>query len=371
VKTSILHVTTITEWRGGDAQMYALYHLLEREPDVRQWILCPSGSVLESRCRQDGARCTTYRKSWLKLPNAVRAIVRTAKRERIGILHAHDSSALNACLLALRFLPQDTKLVLSRKRNNPIGNSVLSRRKYGNPRIAKVVCVSESVKRVFDGVVDPARLLTIHDAVDVASLSARGHSDVLQREFGITPGTRVVGNLAGCTEQKDLPTFLHAAQAMLQRRPPFMALRFFVVGDGPLRGALEALAANLGIAAEVTFTGYRKDALDLLAGFDLLMMSSHTEGLPLSIYEAFAMRVPVVSTDAGGIAEVVRDGQSGFVVPVGDADALAERALHVLGDSALADRFRQAAFSIVAGAHTPEVFRDQYLRLYHSLQHGA
>jgi len=371
VSLSILHVTTITEWRGGDAQMYALHHLLEREPDVKQWILCPEGSVLEGKCRHDGARCVTYRKSRLKLVNAVRAIVGTARANGIGIVHAHDSSALNACLLAMRFLPPGTRLVLSRKRNNPIGRSVLSRRKYGSARIARIVCVSNSVQRVFDGVVDPAKLVTIYDAVDVDALAARGRPDTLRREFGVPAGVRVVGNLAGCTDQKDLATFLRAAHAMLERRPAGMALRFFLVGDGPQRSALEALAAELGISGDVTFTGYRKDAVDLLAGFDLLMMSSRTEGLPLTVYEAFATGVPVVSTDAGGIAEVVRDGDSGFVVPVGDADALAGRALQVLGDHALAARLRHEGFGIVSRGHTPGVFRDHYLDLYHSLLRDA
>lgn len=368
---SILHVTTITEWRGGDAQMYALYHLLEQEPGVKQWILCPEGSVLEGKCRQDGARCVSYRKTRLKLPNAVRAIVATVRANGIRILHAHDSSALNACLFALRFLPRGTQLVLSRKRNNPIGGSVLSRRKYGSPRIARIVCVSDSVQRVFDGVVEPAKLVTIHDAVDVDALVARGRPGTLRREFGVSAGTRVVGNLAGYTEQKDLAIFLRAARAMLDHRPAAMELRFFLVGDGPQRAALESLALELGIAGEVTFTGYRKDAVDLLTDFDLLMMSSRTEGLPLTVYEAFATCVPVVSTDAGGIAEVVRDGHSGFVVPVGDADALAERALRVLGDEALASCLRHEGFTIVSQGHTPDVFRDHYLRLYHSLQRDA
>jgi len=367
VNLPILHVTTITEWRGGDAQMYSLYQLLEREPGVAQWILCPQGSVLESKCRQDGARCVTYRKSRLKLVNAVRAIISAVRSHGIRILHAHDSSALNACLFALRFLPRGTRLVLSRKRNNPIGRSMLSRRKYGSPRIAKVICVSDSVQRVFDDVVDPARLVTIYDSVDVDGLVARGRPDTLRREFDIPPGTRVVGNLAGYTDQKDLPTFLRAARAMVERAPPGMALRFFLVGDGPQRAALQALAVELGIATQVTLTGYRKDAVDLLAGFDLLMMSSVTEGLPLTVYEAFAMRVPVVSTDAGGISEVVRDGHSGFVAPLGDADALADHALQVLGDGVLADRLREEAFAVVSQGHTPDVFRDHYLRLYHAL----
>ncbi|NZA27872.1 glycosyltransferase [Luteimonas sp. SJ-92] len=367
MKLRILHVTTITEWRGGDAQMYQLYGLLEPDPDFEQWILCPADSVLAGKCRDDAARCVTYAKTRLKLLNAVRAIVSTCRRERVDVIHAHDSSALNACLLAMRLLPRCVKLVLSRKRNNPIGGNPLSRRKYANRRIARIVCVSDAVAGVFDGVVDPSRLLTIHDAVDVDAIAALGRHGRAHREFGLAPGTRLVGNLAGHTAQKDLPTFLRTAAEILRLKPGSMPVRFLLVGDGPQRAQLEALAAELGIADAVVFTGHRRDGLELLAELDVLLISSVTEGLPLTVYEAFAAGVPVVATDAGGIREVVHSGRTGFVVPTGDSAGLARHVLEILADDTLAERLRAEAFALVRAGHTPPVFRDRYRAFYRGL----
>lgn len=369
--TRILHVTTITEWRGGDAQMYQLYGLLQRQGEVAQWILCPSDSVLAGKCRDDGANCITYARSQLKLFNAVRAIVRACRREGIDIVHAHDSSALNACLLAMHFLPSRTRLLLSRKRNNPIGSNALSRRKYASARISRIICVSDAVARVFDNVVPPDKLLTIHDAVDVDAIAALGRRGRLHREFGLDPDTRLVGNLAGHTAQKDLPTFLRAAACILQRKPETMPVRFFLVGDGPRRAQLEQLAADLGITDAVVFTGYRTDAVELLAELDVLLVTSLTEGLPLAVYEAFAAGVPVVATDAGGIGEVVHPGRTGFIAGTGDSDALAGHVLDVLGDDALAESLRREAFALVREGHTPAVFRDRYLALYREVAAGS
>lgn len=360
----ILHVTTITEWRGGDAQMYQLYGLLQRQGEVAQWVLCPSDSVLADKCREDGANCFTYAKTRLKLPNAVRAIIGACRRERIDIIHAHDSSALNACLLAMRFLPARTRLLLSRKRNNPIGANPLSRRKYASTRISRIVCVSEAVARIFDNVVPREKLLTIHDAVDVDAIASLGRHGRLHQEFGLDPNTRLVGNLAGHTPQKDLPTFLRAATRILQRKPAAMPVRFFLVGDGPQRAQLQQMAAGLGIADAVIFTGYRNDAVKLLAELDVLLISSLTEGLPLTVYEAFAAGVPVVTTDAGGIAEVVHPGRTGLITTTGNSDALADHVLHVLGDAALAGRLRSEALALVRAGHTLTIFRDRYRDLY-------
>lgn len=367
----ILHVTTITEWRGGDAQMYLLYNLLQGQGDITQWILCPDDSVLAGRCREDGARCITYAKARFKRLNAVRAIIAACRREDIDIVHVHDSSALTACLLAMRLLPARIRLVLSRKRNNPIGRNPFSRRKYASPRIARIICVSDAVARVFDGVVPRARLVTIHDAIDVDAIAALGRHGRVHREFGLAPGTRLVGNLAGHTPQKDLATFLRAAAIILQRKPAQMPVRFLLVGDGPQRAQLQQLAADLAIAEAVVFTGYRSDAVELLAELDVLLVSSLTEGLPLTVYEAFAAGVPVVATDAGGIAEVVHHGRTGFVTAIGDSDALAGHVLEILGDDALAARLRREAGALVREGHTPAVFGDRYRALYREVAAGT
>ncbi len=362
----ILHVTTIREWRGGDAQMYMLYNQLQALDGFDQWILCPSNSELAARCAADGAQHVTYARTRFKLFNAVRAIVSACRRHDIGIVHAHDSSALTACLLAMRVLPR-TRLVFSRKRNNPIGNNVLSRRKYASPRIAGIVAVSDIAASVLHGVVDPRRIRTLYGAVDVEGIAALGRDGRLQRAFGIAPGTRVVGNLAGYTAQKELATFLRAAAALLRDKPADMALRFVLVGEGPQRAELEQLAHALGIAEQVVFAGYRKDAVALLAEFDVLMMSSRTEGLPIAAYEAFAAGVPVVATAAGGTREAVFHGRTGLVVEPGDWEGLARHALEVLTDPALAARLRAEALALVRTRHTREAFRDRYRDFYRDI----
>lgn len=358
----LLHVTTITEWRGGDAQMYMLYQQLQALDDVDQWILCPAGSDLAARGREDGAQVVTYAKTRLKLVNAARAIVATCRRHRLGIVHAHDSTALNACLVARRFLP-GLRLVFSRKRNNPLGGP-LSRLKYGSRRIDGIVSVSDAAARVLDGIADPRKMRTLYGVVDVDRVAAHRRSGRLHREFGLPGDTRLVGNLAGFTPQKNLPLFLRAAALLLHDPPAGAPLHFVLVGDGPERARLEALAASLGIAAQVTFAGFRRDAASLLCELDVLMISSATEGLPTVAYEAFAAGVPVVATDAGGTREAVFQGETGFVVPLGDAEGLARHVRQVLEDPALADRLRRAAGALVRTRHTPAAFRDRYHAFY-------
>jgi glycosyltransferase involved in cell wall biosynthesis len=138
-------------------------------------------------------------------------------------------------------------------------------------------------------------------------------------------GTRVfdgplVGNVARLAEQKGHRDLIAAAPKVLERHPD---VHFVVAGDGELRDELGTLAAPLG--GRFTFLGPRDDVPDVLASLDVFAFPSRFEGLCLAVIEAQAAGVPVVATPVGGIRETVREGETGWLVPPHDVDALAER----------------------------------------------
>jgi glycosyltransferase involved in cell wall biosynthesis len=135
----------------------------------------------------------------------------------------------------------------------------------------------------------------------------------------------VVGNVARLAEQKGHGTLLEAAALVHARRPE---VRFAIAGDGELREELEHQAQEIG--DHVAMLGNRSDVPNLLASFAVFAFPSRFEGLCLSVLEAQAAGVPVVATPVGGIRETVIEGETGFLVPVGNAQALAERIVYVL-----------------------------------------
>jgi glycosyltransferase involved in cell wall biosynthesis len=157
----------------------------------------------------------------------------------------------------------------------------------------------------------------------------------LERFAGGTPvmqGT-IVGNVARLAEQKGQRTLLEAVPLVLARVPD---ARFVLAGDGELRDELEHLAEPHG--DHVAILGNRSDVPDLLASFDVFAYPSRFEGLCVAVIEAQTAGVPVVATPVGGINETVVEGETGWLVPVGDARALAERIIHVLEHSQEAAR---------------------------------
>ncbi|MFM7734369.1 MAG: glycosyltransferase, partial [Alphaproteobacteria bacterium] len=141
------------------------------------------------------------------------------------------------------------------------------------------------------------------------------------------PGGPVVGMVGRLGWKKG---YQHALRAAAIVREALPGVRFDVVGEGAQRAELEDLARSLGLEDTVRFLGKRRDVADLMAGFDCYMLSSVIEGMPNALLEAMALGRPVVTTSAGGSAEVVVDGESGLVVPPGDPAALAEAVLRIL-----------------------------------------
>ena len=138
-------------------------------------------------------------------------------------------------------------------------------------------------------------------------------------------GPPVIGTVAALRAEKNLGRLLHAFQIVRQAMPA----RLVIVGDGAERAGLEALAASLGIAADVRFAGHMAEPAGEYAGFDVFALSSDTEQMPLSVLEAMAAGLPVAATDVGDVRLMLAPGNAPFVVER-DAPALADALLHLL-----------------------------------------
>ncbi|HEY7685094.1 MAG TPA: N-acetyl-alpha-D-glucosaminyl L-malate synthase BshA [Gemmatimonadales bacterium] len=138
--------------------------------------------------------------------------------------------------------------------------------------------------------------------------------------------------------------------------------KLVLVGDGPDSDAAQREVARLGVKRDVRFFGRVDDIADLLRGADLFLLPSETESFGLAALEAMACGVPVVASKAGGIPEVVADGETGFLAPVGDVTTMTQRALEVLGDPVRLETFRRAAV-----ARAAEFSADRVVPLYERL----
>lgn len=161
----------------------------------------------------------------------------------------------------------------------------------------------------------------IHSGVDLAPFRTGLSQTEARALLGIPRGETVIGTVGRLTAVKGQEVLIRAACELLQRGERIFVL---LLGEGELQCELEALALQLGIAGKMRFLGWRPDVAHVLAACDIFCLPSRNEGMGKALVEAMATGLPVVASDIGGIKDIVRPGENGFLIPVGDVQALAE-----------------------------------------------
>jgi glycosyltransferase involved in cell wall biosynthesis len=197
--------------------------------------------------------------------------------------------------------------------------------------------------------------VVVYNAVDVDAIRVREHHDL--RPVDVVS----VGRLA---HPKDFVTLVHACA----RLEPGLA-RLTVVGDGPDRGAVESAIAETGLEG-VRMLGERDDVPDLLAASDVFVLSSLSEGLPMSVLEAMAAGLPLVLTRVGGMPELVTEGENGRLVPARDPASLAAAIDGLVRDAELRRSFGTRSRERVEKTFSLSRFHDEHLSLYERLLAG-
>ena len=149
----------------------------------------------------------------------------------------------------------------------------------------------------------------------------------VRQELGAAPDDVLLGTVTRLHESKGNEYLVEAARKVLDQRPK---ARFFLVGEGPLRPALEEQARQLQLGDRFVFVGFARDVARLLSGFDISVFPSLWEGTPLTVFESLAAGRPIVATDADGLLDVLTDGQDAVIVPKRNAQALADRIIHLI-----------------------------------------
>jgi glycosyltransferase involved in cell wall biosynthesis len=361
VARSIFFYTDSRELGGAENAMLMLLETLDRARWQPTLLLDAGGDAapLEERAAALGVPSRRVAPMPLGLAGARRGIglARMLRRERPALFHAHLSWPLAAkwglAAAALARVPSVATVQLipemELERPSKIQLRLLSRRvgRY----IAVSSAIAQELKQRFGW--PASKIKVVYNAVDLGRFDARAPAG-LREELGGSEEGPLVLTPARLDEQKGHDVLFRAAAAI-------PAAKFVLAGDGPLRGELEAEATRLDLGERVIFLGRREDVPQLLAACDVFALPSLYEGSSLAVLEAMAARRAVVSSAIGGTAELIADGESGLLVPPGDAEALATALRRLLDDpslrKALAARARaraEAEFSREAMAQRVE-----------------
>ncbi|HSG05730.1 MAG TPA: glycosyltransferase, partial [Nitrospiria bacterium] len=315
---SVLHLDSERTWRGGEAQVLHLARGLY-DRGHQSIVVGQPGSSLVQRAGVKGLVTETVSMPSEWSLRAVMEIGRLIKKHRVQVLHMHSSHACTLGGWAAR-LNRVPVRIISRRVDFSLRRNPFRWFKY-QWGIDRVLAISEGIRRVLiDDGLDPGRIEVVRSGIDPSLFNPETPSGPVRAEWGISGEAPVIGCVAHFADHKGHRYLIEAAREIVRVRPD---ARFLLVGEGELKNQIEIQAKELGIEKNVIFTGFRKDVPRLLAAMDLVVLSSHLEGLGTTLLDAMAMGKPVVGTRVGGIPEMIDEGVNGVLVPPKDPEALA------------------------------------------------
>lgn len=284
------------------------------------------------------------------------------KSNRVRLVHAHEFTANTYGALVARLAGVPVVATIHGK--SYFVDQLKRRLAYrATCRMATTVVVSEDLKRFvcMSLGISPRLLQVVYNGVPETELSSEASTTTLREELSIPTDHRIVGVIGSLYPVKGHTYLLQAIPDIVKAKGN---TTFVLIGRGELEAQLRKQANDLGVDRHVRILGFRDDVPRLLRLIDVFVLPSLSEGLSVAILEAMAAGKPVVATQVGGNAELIVDGETGYLVPPMNPSALAAHILALLGDDSLRHRLGDAGRRRVAEAFSLQQMVKSYEQLY-------
>lgn len=358
----VMQISTDTNIGGAGVWLLNFLKYYDREAlDVT--VVIPENSALKERIEALGVRYIEAEgiadKSFSKEGiSALKTIIGTEKPD---VVHTHASLSARIAARICGIPVVNTRHCLEPKKSG-IKRAVY--RMINNALSDRAVAVSKAVcKNLAEDGIPEDRITLVYNGVPPLEQLTEERRTEIRRELGVD-GCLAIGIFARLESVKNHKLFLNAAAAAYEINDGF---RFVIVGAGSMEAELKAEAERLGIADAVIFTGYVSDITQLMNAIDINVLTSDREAMSISLVEGMTVGKPCVTTDAGGPREVVENGTSGIVVPVGSTVGLTTAFVRLAADPELCRSFGEAGRRIAAEKFSPEEMCKKLTVIYEEL----
>jgi L-malate glycosyltransferase len=316
----ILYVLPYMNLGGTEKQAFSLMNSLQRHYQIS--LLAPDG-LGANPFRQAGFDYDEFPRLEKNLIGGLykfrQAMLKIHRQQAIDLIHIHAAHELT--MLAKLVLPEIPVIfTVHGYHGRQSGLGYFLAGIFGNLFANQVITVSQSERQILEHRLRTHKTNLIYNGVAEPHIDPQ-RASALAQQFGCDrPGQITLGTAARLSTAKGLEYLITAMSQLADRHPH---LKLVIAGDGELRENLQKMVDSLQISDRVVFAGYLQDVHNLMHSFDIFVLPSLQEALPLACAEAMSMGKPVVATAVGGLPEQVIDGQTGFIVPPKDPQALA------------------------------------------------
>ena len=346
----ILEINTERDWRGGEKQtLLTAEGLLQLGHTVT--LLCKKNSSLHTKALEKNISHITVRS------NIGLLFYLISNASSFDIIHTHTAKSLTPCAVSRAF--HSTKIIFSR-RHYKTPSSVFSKWKYNTAHAITTVSAYIKSQLTAVGITPPVHV--IYDA----SVFVEPNTSRIQKEYGdyLQTKKKIIAAIAAFEPEKDPHTLVQSIALLHAQRKDFIFLHF---GNGSLKNEIEQLVKAKGLESVYCFCGQISAIEELYSMFDVFVMTSRNEGFGSSVIDAFLNKVPVVSTNAGGLKELVEN--RGYLANVGDAEKITDH-LNTCLDYPSAEYINNA-YTFAVTELSSAAIQKQYETLFLSLAQPA
>jgi glycosyltransferase involved in cell wall biosynthesis len=359
----VVHVDRQRSWTGQINRAFLIVRELQRRGH-RVGLVTHPGAALAQRAREADIPVDSFAMRGAAFYPSIPRAALALRGRGVDILHCHGARdhLFGLAVARLASIPH----VIRTKHNHTLPRGVFSRWVYAVSD--RVVAISEYVREGLVGAgIDPYKLETIPDGIDVDHFRPQPRDANLAASLGIAAGDLVIGSVCSLHARKGIEEILRAF-ALLSEAPFGERLKCLLVGKRWEQWA--PLAEQLGVRERVLFPGFRRDVREMLVQLDVYLLPSRREAGGTSVLEAMAMERAVVASDVGGLAEsITRD--TGVSVPARDVEALAAATRALLEDPQRAARLGRAARQRAVSLYSNQALLERTLALYERTLKGA
>lgn len=342
---NILELNFERTWRGGERQ--TLYNMIGfKNAGHNVVLLCRKGYPLEAKAKAAGFKAASFKNIF----GAILYLLFRCRQYRV--LHAQTSHILTYCVFTKPF--HRAKIIFTR-RVDFVPRGTMTKLKY--QLTDRIVGVSTAVKNIVKNFVNKP-VIVIPDIAEAKKLNKQRALQFL-KEQAVSPDKHIIGTTAALVPHKDPLTMVEAIKKLHELRNDFVFLHF---GTGNLDDAVREKIKEYNLETVYKQLGFHENVEDFFSVFEVFVMSSEEEGLGSSVLDAFLYKVPVVSTDAGGLADLIADGR-GILCRKHAPQMIADGIDLVLKQQELDAGMTERAYNYVIQYHSISYITQQYLAL--------
>ncbi len=329
---TVLHINAGEVWSGIEQRILTISKLLHNKEFNIILAVSPLSPLYKEAGSYNIPLLSLKVGKWKFNPAVIWKLAQFLKTHKVDILHTHRSSDHWIGVLAVRLfgLSGQCKIIRTRHNFTRIKNNRINNKLYME-WTDRIIAVAEVIKRqlVDENNISENKIITIHSSIDMGKFKGEFDGKKIRNEFGISTDTVVLGMIGRLREHKDYPNMLTTLKIIIEK---FKNIKLLIVGDGILESQLKSMVQRMELSSYVIFAGKREDIPQILSGIDIFALSSSVEGSPAVIKEALIMGKPVVSTNVGGIPEIIQNGITGVLVPPHNPEALANDIFDVINN---------------------------------------